>query len=307
MNAYFNKVEDFSLPVRKGSHRENHLNDFMTRSAMNRLGFLHTDADLITVVDGYVANKDPALSEFQPLRDTLILLSSLDHKAKGNRHPSGNAHIAQLETEINIFFTIFNNENYSPLEQLITIEAIPKIKRNYSHTFDNLSPISPRLNTVAINKSVDLEVADFEGVKMLEIKNGPWSALSHSISPFLMLRDEIDKLEENLFHKFSIAINRMLKTTSFAEFFKDALIIIGHVKTHLAKPTETAPVIDPDSDQSLNGILGDDGFGYPVRHGKDYTMLGKFNLDCHCGGSDQNWKVDALSIIIEAIFQMQPK
>ena len=195
---------------------------------------------------------------------------------------------------LNLMLVVFlQDKKISALDRLIALKEAREIISN-REKIDNLEFIPTDTNTGLFVKLTgqSVQVEDFEGIKLLEMKKEK-AHLCHSIEPFLLLKEQINKLEDGLWDNLRKSINRLFAADSFEAFFSEALVLTGMVEKHLA--TELIPSENPYED-----FLG----GHPANKTYD-NLLYRYRLDCHCHSQVDDWKERVIPQLINQIFLMK--
>lgn len=219
------------------------------------------------------------------------------------RYSRGKTHIQEPKATLNLLSGIFNPKlNVKPIRVITALRLIEKLKigTGIGYSSYGLLPFSEYTNQVSVVKAFDCVVDDFAGINLLQMKN-THANLCHSIEPFILLKDEINKHADGLWVELKDLIDRMLKSTDHYEFVNLGLVLIGKVE----------PFIDPLMQTSQpEPTLFEDEYSSsltPVDTNSIYnqSLMGKFKLDCHCHSGTNDWKELILPMIINQIFKMK--
>ena len=142
-----------------------------------------------------------------------------------------------------------------------------------------------------------ITVDDFIGINLLKMK-GTHANICHSLEPFVMLKSEIDKIEDGLWDRLKDSINRMFAIDNYKLFLEEALLFLGMIDKYEHIPTkETYDMFDEfgvnHSEPKPNDLP------------KIQTLLSKYNLDCHCHSHTNVWKFKVMPILINSVFNMK--
>jgi hypothetical protein len=128
-----------------------------------------------------------------------------------------------------------------------------------------------------------------------------------ALENFILLKDEINKLEAGLYEQLENILNNMLSTTDLKDFVDSALIFYGKVTPHhrdtefnrQVEERQKVMLDDVDKNSISTGQLNEE------LNAK--TFLSVYKLDCHCHSHSDDWKLRILPQIINYTFGMLAK
>lgn len=198
---------------------------------------------------------------------------------------------------INLLTIIFQpcESNPTPLDRLAALTLCYQLNPRYSYySGRDLYPYNFSSGMIKPAKVTDCRVEDFVGVGLLKMKVDKPS-LCHVIEPFILLKEEINKIEAGLWEKIRDRINEMFATSNHYDFLKTALIFLSDIEPHysdkLVERLEEDELLEDFMTPSIN---------------KCYDNLARrFKLDCHCESATFDWKECVIPKILERIFLMK--
>lgn len=246
---------------------------------------------------------DYALIECEAIRKTKIHHDALFNPDRSKGRFFMNNSFENCKNSCSLFYFIFNNQQFSTIDKVKSLGCVSKLSNRRS-TFDHrLSPFTHYSPAVCKLDKIDLTLDSFKGTALLETKQTEYTDLTHHFVPLILLEDKINEIEDGLFDKLEKSIDLLLKTESYEEFYKEALLYLAHIEPHLAK----LKIIKPDEHVEQEWDMLGDPIIPRVRSNLPETLLTKYKLDCHCGSDATNWKVRSIPVIVEYAFQMEAK
>ena len=119
--------------------------------------------------------------------------------------------------------------------------------------------------------------------------------ICHSLEPFVMLKSEINKIEDGLWDRLKDSIDRMFAADNYKLFLEEALVFLGMIDKYEHIPTK--PVCDEfginHAEPKIDSLPNVE------------TLLSKYNLDCHCHSHTNIWKFRVMPILINSVFNMK--
>lgn len=198
---------------------------------------------------------------------------------------------------INLLAVIFgpSETNPTPLDRLTALNICYSISPRYNvYVGHELYPYRYYSNMIRPLTVTDCRVEDFQGANLLKMKASK-SNLCHSLEPFILLKDEINKIEDGLWEKLKNRINRMFEAGTHYDFLTSALLFLGELEPHYS----TTLV-----EKSEDDLLLDDFMYPPVSHVYE-NLARRFSLDCYCESGCDDWKESILPKLLERIFMMR--
>lgn len=198
---------------------------------------------------------------------------------------------------INLLTIIFQpcESNPSPLDRLTALILCYGLNPHFGrYTGREFYPYNYSSHMIKPAKVTDCRVEDFTGVNLLKMKvNKP--TLCHVVEPFILMKDEINKIEPGLWEKIRDRINEMFATTTHYDFLKTALIFLSEIEPHISDKL----IEQHEEDHLLEEFLAS-----PVMRCYD-NLATRFKLDCHCETSTTDWKESVIPKLLERIFLMK--
>lgn len=198
---------------------------------------------------------------------------------------------------INLLAVIFGPSecNPTPLDRLTALNICYSLNPSYSvYTGRELYPYNYYSHMIRPITVTDCRVEDFQGVNLLKMKASK-SNLCHTIEPFFLLKDEINKIEDGLWEKLKNRINHMFETATHYDFLTSALMFLSELEPHYS---------DTLLEKIEDDHLLEEFMNPPVVHAYD-NLARRFSLDCHCESNCEDWKQSILSKLLERIFMMR--
>lgn len=302
MKPVFDKLEDFcpkALPFRTRPNGTFSLNDFLKTRI---LGIdLKECRDAMLHIQSSDQNKeyDPVLIDNPFLKRIIKLYNKLyvpvENHGRGFRRSVNFA--KEPKSMLNVLSAIFDPlVNIVPFDRILALQVIQKMSYG-SGGYSNAQyiPFNSYSCYLLPVKSLECEVDDFIGMGLLKMKNSKPN-LCHSIEPFILLKEEINKYEDGLWYRLKDLIDNLLKSEDYYDFVNTGLILIGKIEPY----TDQASISDP----AYNAIFDSDFAPVPPQPNTKATLMTKFSLDCHCHSHSDDWKDKLLPAIINRIFLM---
>lgn len=297
MNVVFNELDNVT-EQRRPRGQANTLNTFLRERACALL-VVDKTKHLIDINDHHrfgvelAMCKNSFLDKVYKAYTKLIVPKTEEDGSKSTR----NLIDRDPKPVINLLAVIFgpSETNPTPLDRLTALSICYGIAPRYNvYTGHELYPYNCFSNMIRPLTATDCRVEDFQGVDLLRMKVSK-SNLCHSLEPFILLKDEINKIEDGLWEKLKNRINRMFEAGTHYDFLTSALLFLGELEPHYS----TTLV-----DKSENDLLLEDFMDPPVSRVYD-NLARRFSLDCHCETGCDDWKESILPRLLERIFMMR--
>ena len=198
---------------------------------------------------------------------------------------------------INLLTIIFQpcESNPTPLDRLAALTLCYRLNPSFGHyTGRELYPYNFSSNMIKPAKATECRVEDFMGSGLLKMKVDKPS-LCHVIEPFILLKNEINKIETGLWEKIRDRINGMFATANHYDFLKATLIFLSEIEPHFSDTL----VEQLEEDHLLEEFMS------PPKHRSYDNLARRFKLDCHCETSTVDWKENVIPKVLERIFLMK--
>ena len=195
---------------------------------------------------------------------------------------------------ISLILSVFKNDTASALDKILGLQLIHKMR---SYGFNNDYMFNPVISFGSLMMPIikeNITVDDFTGINILKMKS-THANICHSLEPFIMLKSEINKIEDGLWDRLKDSIDRMFAADNYKLFLEEALVFLGMIDKYEHIPT--MPVYDEfgiDHSEPKPNVLP-----------RVETLLSKYNLDCHCHSSTNVWKFKVMPILINSVFNMK--
>ena len=198
---------------------------------------------------------------------------------------------------ISLILSVFKNDTASALDKMLGLQLIHKMR---SYGFNNDYMFNPVISFGSLMMPIikeNITVDDFTGINILKMKS-THANICHSLEPFIMLKSEIDKIEDGLWDRLKCSIDRMFTIDDYALFLEEALLFLGMISKYEYPPTqEQVEMFDEFGIDHLEPK--------PNVLPRVETLLSKYNLDCHCHSSTNVWKFKVMPILINSVFNMK--
>ena len=158
-----------------------------------------------------------------------------------------------------------------------------------------------------IVKDLGLQVSEFKGASQSLHMKTDYPTVYSALENFILLKDEINKLEAGLYEQLENILNNMLSTTDLKDFVDSALIFYGKVTPH-HRNTEFNRQVEESQKEMLDGVDKSPILTHKLNEELNAkTFLSVFKLDCHCHSHSDDWKLRILPQIINYTFGMLAK
>ena len=162
-------------------------------------------------------------------------------------------------------------------------------------------------NQQFIVKDLGLEVNEFKGASQSLRMKTDYPTVYSALENFILLKDEINKLEAGLYEQLENILNNMLSTTDLKDFVDSALIFYGKVTPH-HRNTEFNRQVEESQKEILDGVDKSPILTHRLNEELNAkTFLSVYKLDCHCHSHSDDWKLRNLPQIINYTFGMLAK
>ena len=233
------------------------------------------------------------LNDVQRFHDQLFTKPSKVTKRNMGFDPAAN----KPKNIISLILSVFKNDTASALDKILGLQLIHKMR---SYGFNNDYMFNPVISFGSLMMPITKEnitVDDFTGINILKMKS-THANICHSLEPFIMLKSEIDKIEDGLWDRLKCSIDRMFTIDDYALFLEEALLFLGMISKYEYAPTqEQVEMFDEfgiDHSEPKPNVLP-----------RVETLLSKYNLDCHCHSSTNVWKFKVMPLLINSVFNMK--
>lgn len=156
-------------------------------------------------------------------------------------------------------------------------------------------------------KDLGVQLNDFKGASQSLRTKTDYPTVYSALENFILLKDEINKLETGLYEQLENVLNNMFTTTDLKDFVDSALIFYGKIAPH-HRDTEFNRQVKERQKELLEG--GDKGPIATYQLNEELnakTFLSVYKLDCHCHTHSDDWKLRILPQIINYSFGMLAK
>lgn len=158
-----------------------------------------------------------------------------------------------------------------------------------------------------IVKDLGLEVNEFKGASQSLHMKTDYPTVYSALENFILLKDEINKLEAELYGQLENILNNMLSTTDLKDFVDSALIFYGKVAPY-HRNTEFNRQVEERQKEMLDGVDKSPILTHQLNEELNAkTFLSVYKLDCHCHSYSDDWKLRILPQIINYTFGMLAK
>lgn len=158
-----------------------------------------------------------------------------------------------------------------------------------------------------IVKDLGIEVNEFKGANQSLMMKVNYPTVYSAFENFILLKDEINKLEAGLYEQLENILNNMLSTTDLKDFVDSALVFYGKVTPH-HRNTEFNRQIEESQKEMLDGVDKSPILAHQLNEELNAkTFLSAYKLNCHCHSHSDDWKLRILPQIINYTFGMLVK
>ena len=233
------------------------------------------------------------LNDVQRFHDKLFTIPFKATKSNMGHHPIAN----KPKNIISLILSVFKNETASAIDKVLGLQLIHKIKSYGVNNDYIINPVAYYCGPLLPITKEHIVVDDFTGINLLKMKS-THANICHSLEPFVMLKSEINKIEDGLWDRLKDSIDRMFAADNYKLFLEEALLFLGMIDKYEHIPTkETYDMFDEfgvnHSEPKPNDLP------------KIQTLLSKYNLDCHCHSHTNVWKFKVMPILINSVFNMK--
>lgn len=305
MKKYYENFDDYCQPRRSNHYglelcpaRSESINDLIEHQALMVLIARGLKAQIKTAKAysrnfcDFVLTNNTFLIQLQKFHDQLFPLTA----ETSQRSIQGKRVVQPAASKIiSLYMHIFSTKGISNFDRVLGLNLIRQITTCYGRMDYVFNPSDNHDTSPLAVKHIPVKVKDFQGSGILRMKIEQ-PELCHSLEPFVILKDEINKIESGLWEKLSKVIDRLLACNTHASFFEEALIFLASVEHHVVPNVIITGEFDEFGDYPMPKLDEEK----PAQ-----TLLTKFRLDCNCQTYVDDWKLQCLPILINNIFNMK--
>ncbi len=317
MIQVFDKLENFIAPNTTEDKRANRYGDFAERYftlndfvQSKSLSILTKREFAITSIKEE-ARSNNTISDFLLSQNVFIRdlnrMFNMTFKVTSQSKYS-NLYTDSIKKVFGLLLHVFNaNGTVSAYEQMFALKTLVYLMQNRNiYQLTNLIPVDDATDLLEPIKASGLTLEDFTGLNLLE-KKRTHANLCHSFEPFMLMKEQINKLEDGLFDRISNSINVILNTNTHVDFIKSSLILIGLVEPFL--------VVKEGRQIHRHGLFEDVDLETTIDNqstvsqepDNKVSLMAKYQLDCHCHSQANDWRESIIPLLMNQILQMEAK
>ena len=318
VNLNISDPEGFGAYNEKSPKQVN-LNTLISRIALNRnarilvnefniAGVYHRDHEAVDIARIQHLNHY-VLKEVENAYKLLIQLRNANRRSLNRIMVTGPRH----DTSEKVVFNVLSNILHADMSFSDKVSTMLILAGMLSHLgLYNCRDLFPAFTIGEykqqfIVKDLGLEVNEFKGASQSLHMKTDYPTVYSTLENFILLKDEINKLEAGLYEQLENILNNMLSTTDLKDFVDSALIFYGKVTPH-HRDTEFNRQVEESQKEMLDGVDKSPISTHQLNEELNAkTFLSVYKLDCHCHSHSDDWKLRILPQIINYTFGMLAK